>query len=76
MGEVNDASATEGTTIIDSNHRGPSVVKVGDANAGAERQISVGCRQGARTEDFTTGRAISIKPWAIPAGLTDLNSSG
>lgn len=74
MGQIDDPSAGEGTTIIDADHRGDAVMEVGDTHFGAESQITMGRRKGSRTENLTTGRAIPEESWPIPAGLTDLNS--
>jgi hypothetical protein len=76
VGKIDDATAREGAPIIDANHRGASVIKVGHPDPGAERKIAVGCCEGARPEHFTTGCAVSIKPWAVPAGLPHLNTPG
>lgn len=76
MGEVDDAATREGTPIIDANHGGSAVVEIGDAYPGAEGEVAMGSREGARAKNFTTGCAVSKETWAIPAGLTDLNAPG
>ena len=75
VGQINDASAGEGAAVIDAHNRSATVVEVGHPNLRSEGKVAVGCREGAGTENFTTGRAVAKEPWAIPTGLADLNAS-
>lgn len=69
MGQIDDPVAMEGTAIIDTHDGGATIPQVGDLHLGAEGKGAVGSGHRAGAEDLTVGRAVSVKAWAIPAGL-------
>lgn len=76
VGQIDDAAAVEGTAIIDPHDSGAPIPEVGDAHAGAEGKGAMGCGESAGTEDLATGGAVSVEAGAIPAGLTNADTSG
>ncbi len=65
-GNINEAISDVRAAIIDPDHNGAPVRKVGDAYVGRQRQRGMCCRNRIHIEDFAIGGVAAMKVLAIP----------
>ena len=76
-GEIDDAAANVGATVIDADDNGFVGLEIDDTNLGAERKFFMGTCEGRATESFPTGCAMVSVPRGNPCfhvdGVTFVN---
>lgn len=72
LGQVDDALAVEGATVVDGDFDGIAGPLVGDFDLGAERQGAMRRRHGVLVEDFSRGGPLAVEAGTIPGGAATL----
>src|SRR6185437_12683785 len=76
VAKVNDARDGDRTAVVDLQHHRQMVEQVGDAHAGAQRQVAVGGGEAIHVKRLATGGFFALEQRPVPTGNAHLVRRG